>query len=64
MTDRRSETSRANLGKHNPEALSPTGTISIGTRYPAELVARIDAARGDQSRSDFIRNAVEKAVST
>ena len=60
MTDRRSLTSRANLGKHIPEALDPDGTIVVGVRLPARLVAEIDAEakREDMTRSEYIRDCL------
>jgi hypothetical protein len=34
----------------------------LSFRWPAEFVARIDAARGDVPRSAFVRRAVERVL--
>jgi len=60
--DRRSETSRANLGNHIPEALSQEGSTSIGIRLPNELIAKIDTERGNEPRSVFIRRLIADAL--
>lgn len=60
MTDRRSKTSRRNLGAHIPEALSPAGSSSIGIRLTNDLLSRLDAARGDMSRSEYVRQLLEE----
>ena len=61
MTDRRSETSRANLGDHIPQALDPNGTTVVATRLPqhaANLLAEKAAAQGI-TRSELIRRIIE-----
>lgn len=63
MTDRRSKTSRANLGEHIPEALSPRGTVVVPVRMPIELAERLDKARGERTRSEYVREALEASLS-
>ena len=60
MTDRRSETSRANLGHHVPEALDPNGTVIVGVRLTHEAVDIIDkwAADMEMTRSDALRRLI------
>lgn len=60
--DRRSETSRANLGEHIPEALGDGPSTVIAVRVPPELLAWIDRLRGDATRSEFLRGAAEQAI--
>lgn len=57
MTDRRSQTSRANLGKHIPEALAPEGTEVIAIRLPKRDALRLRAAAKHQgiTLSEYIR---------
>jgi hypothetical protein len=64
MTDRRSETSRANLGDHIPEALDPQGTIVVGVRLPRSIVHEIEAlAKAHElTRSQAIRDLLEGAL--
>lgn len=62
MKDRRSETSRANLGDHIPEALSPEGTVTVAVRLPTETARRLDAARGSESRSAYLRRVITEAI--
>ena len=64
MTDRRSKTSRANLGEHIPEALDPDGALTVSVRLPRRTVAQIDAVAASCSvtRSEVIRSYVEFAL--
>lgn len=57
MTDRRSETSRANLGEHIPEALSPEGSAIITVRLPKPLAEalRAEATERGVSLSELVR---------
>lgn len=57
MTDRRSETSRQNLGEHIPEALSPEGSAIIAVRLPKPLAdsLRTQAAERGVSLSELVR---------
>ena len=57
MPDRRSETSRANLGQHVPEALDPDGTVVVAVRLPRDLLHKIDNsfAPGAMTRSEAMR---------
>jgi hypothetical protein len=63
--DRRSRTSRANLGAHVPDPLSAGGPSTVLTvRIPAELAAALDAevARSNLLRSDIVRWCLEHAL--
>lgn len=60
--DRRSVTSRANLGRHVPKAIDPDGTVVLSTRIGKGLAARIDEARGRESRSEWLRAYLERTV--
>ncbi len=60
MTDRRSITSRANLGHHVPEALDPAGTTVVGVRLPIPLAAKLDRVRGNRTRSEYLRALLER----
>lgn len=62
MTDRRAETSRANLGEHIPEALGDGPSTVVAVRVPPKLLEWIDRLRGDATRSDFMRGAAAQAV--
>jgi len=62
MTDRRSITSRANLGDHIPQALDPNGTTTIATRIPTHTLKRLDQARGNRTRSEWLRATIEAAL--
>lgn len=65
MSDKRSKTSRANLGNHVPEPLSPAGTIAVGVRLPSDLLERVDATAASQglTRSEWLRQAIEAKLS-
>ena len=56
--DRRSVTSRANLGEHIPEALDPRGSVVVSVRLPVPVVEVMDRARGERTRSEYIRALV------
>lgn len=62
MSDRRAKTSRANLGEHIPEALDSAGTTVVAVRLPVPVAEAMDRARGDRTRSEYIRALVEKAT--
>ena len=64
MKDRRSKTSRANLGDHVPQALSARGTVIVSVRLPAEVAAQLDAEcqRANLPRSVIIRWCLERAL--
>ena len=64
MTDRRSKTSRANLGEHIPEALDPEGALTVSVRLPRRTVADLDAiaASWGVTRSEVIRSYVDFAL--
>lgn len=64
MSDRRRETSRANLGDHIPEALDPNGTIVVGVRLPRNMAAALDriAERDGVSRSQVARDCIEYSL--
>lgn len=64
MKDRRSKTSRENLGEHIPEALSRRGSVTIAVRVPVELAEALDKARGEASRSEYLREALGAALRT
>ena len=53
--DRRSDTSVLNLAEHIPEALDPAGTLVISVRLPVPVVEAMDRARGDRTRSEYVR---------
>ena len=60
MPDKRSETSRKNLGKHIKEPLGPTGSTVISLRIPNELLPQIDTQRGTQTRSNYLRQLLQQ----
>ncbi len=60
--DRRSVTSRANLGDHVPKALHPEGVTVVAVRVPNPIVAELDKRRGNASRSDYIRRLLADAL--
>jgi hypothetical protein len=65
MNDRRSKTSRANLGKHVPERLDPNGaSVVLSVRIPASLATELDAevARSNLLKSDIVRWCLEQAL--
>lgn len=62
MTDRRSKTSRANLGDHIPQALDPKGTVIATVRLTTDLAAALDRARGPTSRSQYIRELLQERL--
>lgn len=64
VPDRRSETSRANLGDNIPQALDPEGAIAVTVRLPRNIVKVIDeiAEANDATRSAVIRSFVEFAL--
>ena len=62
MTDRRTQTSRANLGDHIPEALDPTGTVVVAVRLPRATLEAIDRARGNRTRSEYLRVIIDTAT--
>ncbi len=49
-------------GSTNTDVTSEPGLIPKLIRWPADWVARIDAVRGDESFSDFVRNTVRSAI--
>lgn len=59
MADRRSDTSTLNLAEYIPEALDPAGTMVVSFRLPVPLVERMDRARDDRTRSEFVRALIE-----
>ena len=56
--DRRSETSRANLEQHIPQALDPAGTLVVSVRLPVPAVEAMDNQRGDRTRSEYVRELI------
>lgn len=64
MSDRRSRTSRANLGDHIPAPLGPGESRVITVRLPSTVAADLDAevARSGLSRSDIVRWCIEHAL--
>jgi hypothetical protein len=58
--DRRSKTSRANLGAHIPEALSSSGTTRVATVVPNEWLEEINSAANvaGVTRSAWVRGAI------
>ena len=62
MSDKRSQTSRANLGKHATEPLSPNGSTVISLRIPNDILPRIDKYRGSRTRSKYIRKLLLDAL--
>jgi hypothetical protein len=61
--DRRSVTSRANLGKYIPEALDRE-VVVLSARVPARVAAGVDreARAAGLSRSGWLRALVERVV--
>lgn len=60
---RRAAARRKNLGPFIRARLSPEGvTRPVTTKLPPELVAQMDALRGSQPRSTFIREALEAKI--
>jgi hypothetical protein len=64
VSDRRSLTSRANLGDHVPAALGPGASVVVTVRLPAELAAELDAevARSGLTRTDILRWCIERGL--
>jgi len=64
MPDRRSQTSRANLGDHVPAPLGEGESRVVTVRLPARIAAELDAevARSGLSRSDIVRWCIEHAL--
>ena len=62
--DRRSVTSRANLGDFVPEALDPDGARVLSVRVPVWLARSVDVAAGVAGvpRSAWLRRVLEDAV--
>jgi hypothetical protein len=61
VTDRRRETSRANLGDHIPEALDPRGATVVAIRLPTATVEAIDAIATSNgvTRSEVLRSLID-----
>lgn len=49
-------------GSTHTDAVSEPGLVPKLIRWPADWVERIDAVRGDESFSDFVRNTVRSAI--
>ena len=66
MTDRRSETSRANLGDHIPEALDPQGTTVVATRLTqhANTLLTEQATAIGITRGELIRRIIDAHLDT
>ena len=62
MSDKRSQTSRNNLGKFAQEPLSPTGSTVISIRIPNDILPRIDKYRATRTRSKYIRKLLLDAL--
>jgi len=64
MPDRRSKTSRANLGDHIPAPLGPGQSQVLTIRLPASLAAELDAEakRSGLTRSDIARWCIQHAL--
>lgn len=66
MTDRRSETSRANLGEHIPEAVAPEGSEVVSVRLPKSVLADLDQLmlkyRPGITRSEYLRELIGTSV--
>ena len=62
--DRRSVTSRKNLGRHVPEVLDPDGVRVLSVRVPVALARSVDAAADGLGvpRSAWLRRVLERAV--
>lgn len=45
-----------------PRGRPPTGLVKRSISFPPELLARIDAARGEEERSAFVVALVEEAI--
>ena len=60
--DRRALTSRANLEGHIPSPLDPEGTVVLSVRIPLRDVDAIDRARGERSRSEYLRELIRLAT--
>lgn len=60
--DRRSETSARNIAAFIPKPLSERGVVTVAFRLPVELAERMDAARGDTKRSEWLRELVEERL--
>ena len=59
MSDRRSITSRKNLGTYIRDRIHPTqDTRTISVKLTDETVAVMDQVRGKESRSAFVRQAI------
>lgn len=64
MTDRRSRTSRRNLGNHVPQPLGSGASRVLTVRLPAELADELDleVARSGLTRSMIVRWCLEHAL--
>lgn len=64
MSDRRRETSRANLGAHVPAALGHGNSRVVAVRLPAWLADQLDEEtnRTGLTRSDIVRWCLEHAL--
>ncbi len=62
MSVKRSQTSRANLGKYAEPTISPNGTTVISLRIPNDILPRIDKYRGSRTRSKYIRKLLLDAL--
>ena len=49
-------------GRRQQDAQTDVTLVPKLIRWPADWVARIDAVRGEQSFSDFVRNAVHAVI--
>ncbi len=49
-------------GRQQQDAQTETSLVPKLIRWPADWVERIDAVRGEQSFSDFVRNAVHAVI--
>ena len=61
--DRRAITSRKNLERHIPKALHPAGVTIIAVRVPNPTIELLDRARGQLTRSAYLRQLLERELS-
>jgi len=60
VEDDRNATLRKNLEGHLHEPLSPKGATPVAVRLPNDLIETLDEVRGDQSRSQYLRDLIAR----
>jgi len=62
VPDRRSITSRRNLGDFVPDPIDPKGSVKVSARVPQALAKRIEKARGTTTASEYLRALLDQHV--